>query len=89
VREPDRDLPVPERDRPPQLDGITSRWRIHFAKLGPAALLGDLDLVRWKQDLVEDKNRLATLRSAAKDVGPARDAKLPQRSPDGGRGVLD
>ena len=24
-------------------------------------LLGDVDLVRWKQDLVEDRNRLATL----------------------------
>jgi hypothetical protein len=28
-------------------------------------LLGDVDLIRWKQDLFEDRNRLATLLSAA------------------------
>ena len=39
-------------------------------------LLHDVDLVRWKQDLTEDRNRLATLYSAAKQVGAARDAKL-------------
>ncbi len=39
-------------------------------------LLKDVDLIRWKQDLVEDRNRLATLYSAAKAVGTARDAKL-------------
>ncbi|MFC1999169.1 helicase-related protein [Chloroflexota bacterium] len=39
-------------------------------------LLQDVDLVRWKQDLVEDRNRLATLHAAAKQVGAARDAKL-------------
>ncbi len=39
-------------------------------------LVHDLDLVRWKQDLTEDRNRLATLHSAAKQVGAARDAKL-------------
>ena len=39
-------------------------------------LLGDVDLIRWKQDLIEDRNRLATLHSAAKEVGAARDAKL-------------
>ena len=39
-------------------------------------LLGDVDLIRWKQDLVEDRNRLATLLSAAKQVDVARDAKL-------------
>ncbi len=39
-------------------------------------LLHDVDLVRWKQDLAEDRNRLATLYSAAKQVGAARDAKL-------------
>jgi hypothetical protein len=32
--------------------------------------------VRWRQDLIEDRNRLATLLSAAKQVGAARDAKL-------------
>jgi hypothetical protein len=39
-------------------------------------LLNDVDLVRWKQDLVEDRNRLATLLAAARDVEPQRDAKL-------------
>jgi len=39
-------------------------------------LLQDVDLVRWKQDLTEDRNRLATLYSAARQVGAARDAKL-------------
>ncbi len=39
-------------------------------------LLGDVDLIRWKQDLVEDRNRLATLHAAAEQVGSARDAKL-------------
>lgn len=39
-------------------------------------LLGDVDLIRWKQDLIEDRNRLATLHAAAKQVGPTRDAKL-------------
>lgn len=39
-------------------------------------LLEDVDLVRWKQDLIEDRNRLATLVSAAQQVDAARDAKL-------------
>ncbi len=39
-------------------------------------LLKDVDLIRWRQDLIEDRNRLATLLSAAKQVGAARDAKL-------------
>ena len=39
-------------------------------------LLQDVDRVRWRQDLVEDRNRLATLLSAARQVGVARDAKL-------------
>jgi len=39
-------------------------------------LLGDVDLIRWKQDLVEDRNRLATLLAAARQVDAARDAKL-------------
>jgi hypothetical protein len=39
-------------------------------------LLGDVDLIRWKQDLVEDRNRLATLAAAAQQVDAARDAKL-------------
>lgn len=39
-------------------------------------LLADVDLVRWKQDLVEDRNRLHTLLSAARQVDSERDAKL-------------
>jgi len=39
-------------------------------------LLNDVDLVRWRQDLIEDRNRLATLLAAARDVGPVKDAKL-------------
>jgi hypothetical protein len=39
-------------------------------------LVSDVDLIRWKQDLVEDRNRLATLLSAAREVNAARDAKL-------------
>ena len=39
-------------------------------------LLSDVDLVRWKQDLIEDRNRLATLHAAARQVTPDRDDKL-------------
>lgn len=39
-------------------------------------LLNDVDLVRWKQDLIEDRNRLANLLAAARSVTPATDAKL-------------
>ena len=31
-------------------------------------LLQDVDIVRWKQDLIEDRNRLASLHAAAKLV---------------------
>ena len=39
-------------------------------------LLQDVDLVRWRQDLTEDRNRLATLLSAAREIVPTRDKKL-------------
>jgi len=39
-------------------------------------LLKDVDLIRWKQDLIEDRNRLATLLAAARQVDASRDAKL-------------
>jgi len=39
-------------------------------------LLQDVDLMRWKQDLIEDRNRLATLHASAQQVGAERDAKL-------------
>ncbi|MEX0641277.1 MAG: helicase-related protein [Pirellulales bacterium] len=39
-------------------------------------LLKDVDLIRWKQDLVADRDRLRTLVFAARKVGASRDAKL-------------
>jgi hypothetical protein len=39
-------------------------------------LLKDVDLIRWKQELIEDRNRLATLHAAAAQVNASRDAKL-------------
>jgi SNF2 family DNA or RNA helicase len=39
-------------------------------------LLDDVDLVRWKQELIEDRNRLSALLDAARLVSAARDAKL-------------
>ena len=39
-------------------------------------LLGDVDLIRWRQDLTEDRNRLAALGAAAQAVSAARDDKL-------------
>ena len=39
-------------------------------------LLQDVDPVRWRQDLIEDRNRLATLHAAAGQVTADRDAKL-------------
>ena len=39
-------------------------------------LLSDVDLVRWRQDLIEDRNRLSMLVSTASQVVPERDAKL-------------
>ena len=39
-------------------------------------LLQDVDPVRWRQDLIEDRNRLATLHASACQVTADRDAKL-------------
>ncbi len=39
-------------------------------------LLQDVDRIRWRQDLVEDRNRMASLLSAASQVGVIKDAKL-------------
>lgn len=39
-------------------------------------LLNDVDQIRWKQELIEDRNRLETLLSAARQVDASRDAKL-------------
>lgn len=39
-------------------------------------LLQDVDRVRWRQDLVEDRDRLKALLAAAQSVTPERDAKL-------------
>lgn len=40
-------------------------------------LLQDVDCIRWRQDLLQGHNRLATLLSTARQVTAARDAKLP------------
>ncbi len=47
-------------------------------------LLQDVDQIRWRQDLIEDRNRLATLHAAARQVTAARDAKLAEL-----RGVIE
>ena len=47
-------------------------------------LLQDVDLIRWKQDLIEDRNRLATLHAAACEITVTRDAKLAEL-----RGVIE
>ncbi|WP_170318386.1 C-terminal helicase domain-containing protein [Sphingomonas sp. PAMC 26621] len=39
-------------------------------------LLSDADLVRWRQDLAEDRDRLARLHAQAESVTAERDAKL-------------
>ncbi len=39
-------------------------------------LLQDVDPVHWRQDLIEDRNRLATLHAVARQVTVDRDAKL-------------
>ena len=39
-------------------------------------LLQEVDRIRWRQDLQEDRNRLVTLLSAAEQVTAERDAKL-------------
>ncbi len=39
-------------------------------------LLQDVDRLRWRQDLLEDRKRLATLLSSAQQIDPTRDAKL-------------
>ncbi|MDH5642278.1 MAG: SWF/SNF helicase family protein, partial [Nitrospira sp.] len=39
-------------------------------------LLKDVDLVRWRQELIEDRNRLSSLVAAALQISPSRDAKL-------------
>ncbi|MGF1453631.1 MAG: SNF2-related protein, partial [Opitutales bacterium] len=39
-------------------------------------LLQDIDKLKWRQELQEDRNRLATLHSASAAITPERDAKL-------------
>ncbi len=39
-------LPSPEQHRPVRSGGAPLRWRLRFRKVGPAALLGHLDLIR-------------------------------------------
>ena len=47
-------------------------------------LLQDMDMIRWKQDLIEDRNRLATLHASAFQVTTSRDAKLAEL-----RGIIE
>ncbi len=44
--EPGKNTPVPERYRPRREAGDPERWRLRFEKVGPAAMLGHLDLLR-------------------------------------------
>ena len=39
-------------------------------------LLQDMDLIKWKQDLLSDKDKLETILASAKNVTPERDGKL-------------
>jgi SNF2 family DNA or RNA helicase len=39
-------------------------------------LLADVDLIRWRQDLEDDRNRLRKMLEAANAIEPVRDAKL-------------
>lgn len=39
-------------------------------------LLQDVDIIRWRQDLIEDRNRLADLATAARQIDAGRDGKL-------------
>ncbi len=39
-------------------------------------LLQDVDRIRWRQELIEDRDRLATLLTSARQIEPARDDKL-------------
>jgi superfamily II DNA or RNA helicase len=39
-------------------------------------LLSDVDLVKWRQDLTEDRHRLNSLVALAREITPERDAKL-------------
>lgn len=39
-------------------------------------LLKDVDLIKWKQELIEDRDRLTTLLTSARQVDASRDAKL-------------
>jgi hypothetical protein len=47
-----------------------------FAGTKVKVLLQDVDKPRWRQDLLEDRNRLSALLAAARQVSAARDAKL-------------
>ena len=52
-------------------------------------LLQDVDPVRWRQDLIEDRNRLATLHASARQVTADRDAKLAELRESIGRKCRD
>ena len=54
----------------------TQLWRASSWAVLSRLLLQDVDLVRWQQDLSEDRDRLRKLLGSANKVSAARDAKL-------------
>ena len=52
-------------------------------------LLQDVDAIRWRQDLIEDRNRLAMLHASACQVTADRDAKLAELRESIGRKCRD
>ncbi len=67
------------------LDNVTQEEAVDDENLEPEDLMigttvkvafKDLDLVRWRQDLVDDEKRLSGLITDSKQVKPKRDAKL-------------
>jgi hypothetical protein len=51
-------------------------YEILLVGRGVKVLMQDVDRVRWRQDLLEDRDRLETLLNSARQVLPARDDKL-------------
>jgi hypothetical protein len=59
-----------------QLDGDDPAFDQLGVGRSVRVLLSDADLVRWRQDLAEDRDRLARLHVQARNVTPERDVKL-------------
>jgi hypothetical protein len=68
-----------EELEPPAIDDLDTddpQFESMLAGRKVKVLLHDVDAVRWRQDLAEDRNRLQTLLQHAQAVGPERDQKL-------------